>query len=265
MDVATVLPSLDQPGWRGWLRDSLNFLLGLHQPYHIFQGALEKRPTNVFLGVLEEMKMVMDHGPLDGKIPASGGAVMIANHPFGGADAIALSAFCIRKRPDTKILANAVTAELPGAEKWMIPLQILGQDGAIRSNRAAMKEAFTHLRSGGVLVVFPSGAVSRWRNDLARVADPEWSQHVARLATKTGAPVVPVKFFDRNPDWYEVLGALHPIMHTAMIVRVFLGSRGRTIRFRGGERIEADVLQKFANTVDATDYLRNAVDAIGEP
>ncbi len=220
---------------------------------------------NVFLGVLEEMKMVMDHGSLDEKIPVSGGVVMIANHPFGGADAIALSAFCIRKRPDTRVLANAITADLPGAGRWMIPLQILGQDGAIHANRGAMKKALTHLRSGGVLVVFPSGAVSHWRNDLARVADPAWSGHVARLAIKTGSPVVPVKFFDRNPDWYEVLGALHPIMHTVMIVRVFLGSRGRTIRFRGGERIEADVLREFANTVDVTEFLRSAVDSIGEP
>jgi|TARA_B110000908_G_scaffold36539_1_gene43828 hypothetical protein len=48
--------------------------------------------------VLDEMKI--DYGDFDQHIPETGPAIIVANHPFGGADAIGLSGLCISKRPD---------------------------------------------------------------------------------------------------------------------------------------------------------------------
>lgn len=209
--------------------------------------------------------MKIDYGDFDQHIPETGPAIIVANHPFGGADAIGLSGLCISKRPDYQVLANAITAELPGTKKWTIPLQILGEDGAIHSNRTAMKGALALLRAGGILVVFPAGAVSRRRPELGRVADPAWTGHVARLSTKTGSPVLPVRFFGKNPPWFEILGVIHPLLRSAWILRVFLAAHGHRLRFRAGSMIEAGSLRELNDTDEMTESIRMAVESIHEP
>lgn len=265
MDVGIALPYLVHDGWRASLRDGLNSLLGMHQAHDIFQEAYAKQPSNVFLGVIEVMEMTTAQNDLETSIPSSGAAIIVANHPFGGADAIALCGLCIAQRPDTKVFANAITAELPGTAEFSIFLQILGEKGATQTNRFAMKEALAHLRAGGVLVVFPAGGVSRWRNDLTQVADPEWSEHVARLAQKTATPVLPVKIFGRNPTWFELLGAIHRIVRSALIVRVFLASRSHEIRLKAGKIIEPQQLREADDAAEVTKMLREAVESIREP
>jgi len=264
MDVGVALPCLDRGGWRGSLKNSLNALLGMHQAYDVFQKAQLKRPLNVFLGVIDEMQMTLEKNGLENEIPTSGAVIVIANHPFGGADAIALCGICIAQRPDTKVFANSITAELPGTADFSISLQILGENGATQTNRSAMKEALAHLRSGGVLVVFPAGAVSRWRNDLTQVADPQWSEHVARLAQKTETPVLPVKIFGRNPSWFEFFGVIHPIVRSALIVRVFLSSKSHKICIKAGKIIGFQELCEAGDASEATKMLREAVELIRE-
>ena len=113
MDVGYVIPSLNKSGWRRSLRDGINSLMGVMEAYQVFENAeraQQGQQGNVFLSVLDEMKMTMDHGNLDQHIPETGPAILVANHPFGGADAIALIGLCISKRPDTQVLANAITA-----------------------------------------------------------------------------------------------------------------------------------------------------------
>lgn len=264
MDVGALIPWLDHGGWRGLLRDGINGLLGVNEAYEVFEKATKREDTNVFLAVLEEMEMPIHHEGLIERLPDTGACIVVSNHPFGGADAIALTGVCIARRPDTRVLANAVTAGLPGASAWTIPLQIMGEDGATRSNRGAMKEALAHLNAGGVLVVFPSGAVSRWRSELGRVADPEWSDHVARLAVHAGVPVIPVRFFGKNPSWFEVLGVIHPMLRSALLIRVFLSSRGKALRFCAGAGIPAETLGNIRGKKDKTAMLRAAVEEIWE-
>ncbi|MFK7911801.1 MAG: 1-acyl-sn-glycerol-3-phosphate acyltransferase [Akkermansiaceae bacterium] len=268
MDIAELLPALAGGGWKSKVRNWLHRVLGVYRVYDLFSKACDVQNAggdNVFLGVLSELDMPTDYGDLTDKIPGSGSVVVIANHAFGGADAIALTGLCAAQRSDTKVLANAMSSDLPGTSGWTIPLHIMGEDGAVKMNRHAMKASLDHLNDEGLLVVFPAGAVSRWRNDLGRVADPEWSTHVARLAQKAYSPVLPVRFFGKNPIWFELLGVLNPILRSSLIVRAFLTMKGKPVIFRAGDLIEsADKrFKKPSNTI--TQSLRSAVESIDEP
>lgn len=268
MDIAELVPSLAGDGWRSGLRETLHRVLGIYETYQLFSKARdveEEGGENVFLGVLRKQRMVLDYGDLQERIPREGSVVIVANHPFGGADAIALTGVCAEYRPDTKVLANAMSSDLSGTAKWTIPLHIMGESGSTRMNRLAMKVSLDHLRSGGLLVVFPAGAVSRWRNDLARIADPEWSQHIARLVTKTSSPVLPVRFFGNNPLWFELLGTVHPMLRSALIVRTFLMCSGKSVRFRAGKLLMEKHLSAESTTEGVTQVMRNAVESIVEP
>ena len=103
---------------------------------------------------------------------------------------------------------------------------------------AALREALAHVRGGGVLVLFPGGAVSHWQWGSRRVEDPPWPTHAARLILKAGAPVVPVRFFGRNGNLFQLAGLVHPALRTALIPRAFLAMRGKTLRCAAGERLD---------------------------
>ena len=265
MNIAELIPALDGDGWKQGLRNFLHRLLGLYEIHRVFSAASEAEnhgTKNLFSNVLDELRMTMDLGDLRQQIPSVGPVVVVANHPYGGCDAVALSGVCMEMRSDTKVLANAMAADLPGADRWLIPLLIMGEEGSTDLNRQAMKETLEHLRSGGLLVVFPAGAVSRWRNDLGRIADPDWSPHIVRLAEKTDAPVLPVRFFGKNPLWFELLGNMHPLLRSAFIIRVFVNMKGKKICFRPGSLIEPGDLRQEMSAEETTKMVRDAVESI---
>ncbi len=268
MDLAKLVPWLASGGWRARLRECLHRLLGIYSIYQVFSKARDNEESggeNLFLGIINDRKMQMDMGDFPQRIPQTGSAVVVANHAFGGADAISLTGACAGVRPDTKVLANSMVSGLPGMDKWSIPLHIMGEDGAAGMNRTAMKASLDHLRGGGVLVVFPAGAVSRWRNDLARIADPEWSPHIVRLAMKTGSPVLPVRYFGENPLWFELLGTVHPMMRSALIIRAFLAMKGKSVTFRASRMINHESLTSLGSAEEATRVMRDVVESLGYP
>ena len=87
-------------------------------------------------------------------------------------------------------LGNAELAAIPGMGERLLPLRILGEQGAERGNIATLRRALAHLRAGGLLGIFPAGAVAHWHWESARVEDPPWPPHAARLIRKSGADIV---------------------------------------------------------------------------
>ena len=257
MDTSVLVPALAGAGWRGSVRCLLERWLGIARARETFERAAESgRPEEA---LLKGFGLETDAEGVGSSIPNSGALVVVANHPFGGADALALIALCLRSRRDFRILANEVAASAPGIGPWVIPLSILGGEGSARRNARALKEALDHLRSGGLLAVFPAGEVSTWRPELARVADGPWSTHIASLAIKAKAPVLPVRFFGSNPAWFHLAGAIHPFIRTALLPLVLLGFRGRAVACRAGSLIPSDSL---ANAADPTDLLRSALEDV---
>jgi putative hemolysin len=168
--------------------------------------------------------------------------VVIANHPFGGPEALAVAMLVMRARADVKVLGNNEAMRLPGFADWTYPLEIFGGEGAARQNLAVLRETFAHLRRGGAIVVFPAGAVSHWQRESARVEDPPWPLHTARIVAKSGARVLPVRVFGHNGPVFQILGMLHPLLRSALILREFLVMRHRTVRCRAGALLAQDDL-----------------------
>ncbi len=257
LDTAVLVPALAGDGWRGSVRCLLERGLGIARAREIFEhAALSGQPEEA---LLEGFGLETDAGEVGSTIPRTGPLVVVANHPFGGADALALIAICLRERRDFRILANEVAASAPGIGPWVIPLSILGGEGSARRNARALREALDHLRAGGLLAVFPAGEVSTWRPERAAVADAPWSPHIASLAIKARAPVLPVHFFGANPAWFHLVGAIHPFLRTALLPAMLLQLRGRSVVCRAGDLIPHERLSEAANP---TALLRSALERI---
>jgi putative hemolysin len=169
-------------------------------------------------------------------IPVEGRVVIVANHPLGALDALALIHLIGSVRRDVKILANDILMQLGPLSSLLLPLPVFGAGSALGGAR----EAYRALEREEALIVFPSGEVSRMRPQGVR--DPAWSPGFARLALKTDAPVLPVHIAAQNsPMFYGVSMLAKPLAALLLAREMFGAARGR-IGFNIGELVPGKAL-----------------------
>ena len=250
LDLSEVIPSLAGSGWRAIVRRGLDRLLGIDSVRDVFRRAAESSDAPFgasLLGFGVHLEAIgLENIPLDGPV------CLMANHPLGGADALALGALCEMRRPVFHMLANRMAASLPGISPYCLPLSIMGNDNeSRRSNASTLRMMLSELREGSCIAAFPSGEVAHWRGN--GVVEGPWSHHIVALAKRTRAVIVPVKFHASPPVWFHLLGALHPIVRSALIPRVALASSGMILRVTVGLPIHPD-----DTLLDSPDDLRAA-------
>lgn len=194
-------------------------------------------------------------------LPASGPLLFVANHPFGGAEGLAVAAQCGRIRPDLKILANSLLCGIAELRSMLIPVDVSGNDAT--GNVSGVRAAVRHLEAGGTLAVFPAGMVAHWQADAKCVTDPEWHSFAGRLARTPHANIVPLHFQGRNSLFFQLAGCLHPMLRTLLLPRELWRLRGRTVRLAVGRTVESGCLSAFANDAARTAHLRARCEILG--
>jgi len=196
------------------------------------------------------------------RIPACGPLIVVANHPFGGIEGVALAHALKRVRPDVKLFANFLLARIPELRDHFIFVDPFARPGATAANTKALRSALSWLGQGGLLVVFPAGEVSALSLKTRRIADPTWSPAIARIARRAGAPVLPVYVPGRNRAMFQTAGVIHPALRTALLPREFLARWGKPIELRIGTAVSAARLGAFGDDADAIAYLRDRTEIL---
>ncbi len=259
LDVSNVIPALSGEGWRRDLRGLLEWALGLDVLVTAFEAA--RGSPNPFQSMMDTVGVKLDGGDLEDRLPKQGGILVVANHPFGGMDAMGLTGLCLSLRKDMRIIGNEWAAREEAIGPWIFPVDISGVRNSALSNARSIRNACAHLASGGLLIAFPAGAVATWRPDLGRVSDVPWSPHIAALAQRERVPVLPVRFAGMAPPWFHLLGTINPLVRTALLPRVFLAQRGTMGKCQAGPQIQASTLDGLS-AEEATRILRRAVEEI---
>jgi putative hemolysin len=140
------------------------------------------------------------------RIPASGPAVVVANHPFGVLDGAILTVLLTRVRQDVKVLTNFLLGDVPELQQHCIFVDPFKTDRSAESNHRALKECLMWLQRGGMVEIFPAGEVSHLQVPEARITDPEWNDTAVRLTRRTGASVLPVFFCGHEAAWESLHG-----------------------------------------------------------
>lgn len=198
------------------------------------------------------------------RIPATGPAVVVANHPFGGIEGIALGKILGARRDDVRILANYMLGRIPEIRDFFFLVDPFEGPDSVRNNLGAVRQALAWLAGGGVLAVFPAGEVAHYDPNLGRVADPPWNPVIAKIARRAKCPVVPIHFVGRNRVPFHLAGLVHPRLRTALLGRELLGRSGRPIEVRIGRPISPARISGFAGDDDAIRYLRERTDILAE-
>ncbi|MGE0809712.1 MAG: lysophospholipid acyltransferase family protein [Immundisolibacter sp.] len=196
------------------------------------------------------------------QVPDQGPLVIVANHPFGGVEGMALAQVLRRRRPDLRILANHLLGRIPELDPLMIHVDPFGGAAAARRNRQPLRQALAWLDTGGALLVFPAGAVSHWHLTQRAVTDPPWQPAAAWLARRSQATVLPVFIGGRNSTLFQLAGLVSAQLRTALLVRELLNSHRRPLHVEFGRPIVADALGSLGDDAACTAFLRLKVYAL---
>lgn len=86
-------------------------------------------------------------------IPENGPLIIIANHPTGALDGLALIYALSRVRRDIKVVTNRLLSHLEPLSSLFIPVDNIQG----RTPKSSLQQMDSHLQAGGALVFFPAG------------------------------------------------------------------------------------------------------------
>ncbi len=176
-------------------------------------------------------------------IPAVGRLLIVANHPIGTLDGLALVKLIKAVRPDVRIIANQVLQHMTPLQSIFLPVDILSGKKAQKQSYQAMLEA---LENEEAVIIFPAGEVSRISPKGVR--DGEWQTGFIKLAKKAHCPILPIHIEAYNSMWFYGASMLYKPLGTMLLVNEMFNKHKQSAKFRVGAPIAFQSLEKCDET-----------------
>lgn len=165
------------------------------------------------------------------RIPSEGAVVIVANHPIGSLDGLALLNLVASIRPDVKVLANDLLLAIEPLRPVLLPVN--NMDG--KTPKPNLETIKAHLESDGAAIIFPAGEVSRFGPQGVR--DGVWHPGFLKIARSAKAPILPIYVAARNSVFFYSLSFLAKPLSTVWLVREMFKQCHRTVDARIGHLI----------------------------
>jgi putative hemolysin len=168
-----------------------------------------------------QLKIKVDNREALGEFE-QGPLIVASNHPFGALEGIAIGHLFDDTRYHLKIFATEMLHRIvPMRSRLICADSLTRKDRAGVSNFRALRTTMKHLQGDGALLMFPAGRVSHFRWKYFKVADPDWTTQVVRLARRRSANVLLIHVEGANSWRYQLAGFFHPLFRTLLLLREF--------------------------------------------
>jgi putative hemolysin len=191
-------------------------------------------------------------------IPKTGGVIIAANHPLGGADGLALIGEVGKVRSDLKFIVNDLLMSFKNLEQVFIPVNKHGTN--TKQNLQKIEQLY---REGHCILIFPAGLCSRKQD--GKILDLTWQKSFISQAIKHQLPIIPTHINASNSSFFYNLANIRKrIGIKANIEMFFLGDEmfkqnGKTITFTFGKAIESSVFNKSKNAYQWAQLLKQFI------
>lgn len=165
------------------------------------------------------------------RIPVSGRVVIIANHPIGTLDGMALLKLVSDVRQDVKVMANDFLMSIQPLHDLLMPVDNI-RGGTARERLRAVHQ---HLENEGALIIFPAGEVSRMGP--SGIRDGKWRTGFLRIAEATQSPILPVLVDARNSVFFYSLSFVSKPLSTLWLIREMFKHARNSVAIRIGEPV----------------------------
>ena len=235
-------------------------ILGISKIEEIYEGACQIDSDDNFAEKLfhkDVMNIKLDFPDSDlEKIPKEGPLVVIANHPYGAIDGIALLALLKRARPDVKLMANYILGEIPKLKEYFFLVDPFGNKDSSAHSFGGIRDTLKWLKEGHVLGIFPAGEVATYNKKEKRIVDKEWGEAAGMIIRSGKCPVQRVFFDGHNSKFFQLLGKINPVLRTLWLARECGRSCNHDIPLKIGEVISAETCKSYKTPRELIDFLR---------
>ena len=171
-------------------------------------------------------------------IPPSGRFILIANHPYGFLDGLALLKMIIPIYPKVKITTNFLLRNIPIFKPYTIPVNPFSEDKKMGGKEKVM----SCLSRNEPIIIFPAGEISTRHDGLHKPSrDKEWGIAIKKLLKSIEAPVIPIYFEGENSFFFHFMGKIKARIRTFLIPIEFLKIKNKSIKVHIGQHLFKDL------------------------
>ena len=233
-DVITVnLPQLkNSPKVTSVVKKGLKYLLN-EQEFVAFGNAYPHLQGLEFVEqVLDELDFNTRYKPKQIEhIPSEGKLIIVANHPIGSLDALALIKVLSTVRPDLKVVANRMLMSVEPMRDLLLPVDNLSG----MSKKIELNNIHQHLKNEGTLLIFPAGEVSRLSP--TGIKDCKWNSGFLRIAKKANCPILPIFIKAKNSPLFYGTSIIYKPLASLLLVKEMFKQRQKSLEFEIGASI----------------------------
>ncbi len=258
-----------QPRFKRWIIRSIEGLSGRDRYlrlYQIWRNDIVPTGERVFSGMLElidvQLGLAEQWPPKD--LP-EGPLVLVANHPYGIGDGVAILALAEQLGRPFKVLINSDLLKIKEMEPYALPVSFEETKEALALNMKTRHEAVRLLKEGVTVVVFPAGGVATAQKMFGKAEDLPWKMFPAKLIQSAGASVVPIHFSGQNGRLFHFVSRFSLTLRLSLLVREFSRLRGQSIGVTIGNVMPWAELAALTDRKQLLETLYNAVFALEPP
>lgn len=170
------------------------------------------------------------------RMPKDGAFILLANHPTGITDGIALYDAVKPARPDVLFYANSDAERVcPRFNETLIPVEWVLAKRTRERTRLTLKMTDDALKANRPLAIFPAGRLARMRD--GQLLDPEWMPTAASLARKYELPILPVHMSGPFSFWFHTFAKFSAELRDITLFHELLNKQGKTYKLTFGPLI----------------------------
>jgi putative hemolysin len=235
------------PFWKRWLMRAIENASGrrrLLPIYHRWRETVVGTNPRMMGALLDMIGTRLD---VQGSawpivVPPEVPLVIIANHPFGIGDGIAVLALAEELGRPFRILMNSDFLKLPEVRPYALPIDFSATREAIDTNIKSRIDARRLLKEGVTIVIFPAGGVATAEQPTGRAEELPWKAFTARLIQQAQAAVLPVYFEGQNSALFHLISRYSLMLRLSLLVSEFRHFVGATVKVHVGALVRFEEL-----------------------
>lgn len=173
-------------------------------------------------------------------IPASGKVLIVANHPIGSLDGLALLKLVHEIRSDVRIVANDLLMAIEPLRGLLLPVQ--NMTGS--SRKSHIERIAQALATEQAVIIFPAGEVSRF--GLKGIKDGAWNRGFLKIGEIAKAPILPIHIAGHNSASFYIASVLARPLSTIMLVGEMFRQESKQLHMIIGSIIPYQAYQGMA-------------------
>jgi putative hemolysin len=177
------------------------------------------------------------------RLPTEGRSIVVANHPTGIADGIAVYDALKAARPDMVFYANSDAHRVSSRlSEVLIPVEWVEDKRTRERTRLTLQMTKEAMEAERALMIFPAGRLARRAPD-GLLTDKPWAPSALTIARKYDAPVIPVHVSGPWATLFHLFDRVSGELRDITLFHELLNKRGQRFSLMVGRPIDPHAIE----------------------